>query len=541
MPLSTKTLDEMIALGRSTITGTIPDGDLADGSDYDMSVRLWAMMFMGNQSQAEYISRQILGPESEGEFLTKHLKKRGIALRLATKARGRALLTAAAGGDTQLAGSTATGPDGTVYTLDSNATSNANTFTGGTFHIAQVSISYTRLFLSPHADLAISGGRASAITVNGNVRAIKSYGPDGVTTPEYVDLYIPLPSGAYTGVAVTAAVGAVADITAQTAGANTNQPVGTTLTIDTPVGGINADFIIQEMSGGADDMTEEQARGLIAAFDSERPQAGNKQWYRELATKTPGVAVDDAVVFPNRVEQGFHEIYLIGARNGDRSTSVATVADVQAFIDDQAIDGDQVFVKSLQYTSGTTVDLVVTPAYGFEPDWGYPPTVVGVPDNFGTLGGTDLSLGLIELDALPDTLGLAVGHRVAMIVYDANATYELATVTRIVGTDIYIDKTYGATANVNQVFPAGALNQPLFDAIDALFDSLGPSSRDGGGVVWRRHPHPTTKWDDGLRSGKVVAAAMSVEGVQSCDYAGGDTYPVSGETVRFYGMSVQYI
>ena len=64
MPLATRTFDESYQLARSLLRNYIDDSDVSEGSDYDITARILAGLFIGNQGQAEFLGDQIFSGSS---------------------------------------------------------------------------------------------------------------------------------------------------------------------------------------------------------------------------------------------------------------------------------------------------------------------------------------------------------------------------------------------------------------------------------------------------------------------------------------------
>jgi len=81
-----------------------------------------------------------------------------------------------------------------------------------------------------------------------------------------------------------------------------------------------------------------------------------------------------------------------------------------------------------------------------------------------------------------------------------------------VGVDFVRTANFSAYTNYVAATPGGPLAQPVFDALESMFDALGPSSRTGSYVV-RRHPDPSTLWPNGLTVATVIEKINALPGV----------------------------
>lgn len=134
---------------------------------------------------------------------------------------------------------------------------------------------------------------------------------------------------------VTLAAGsATVAIQCNSAGLNTNAVEGETLTLMTPIDGINSTVTVAVggLVGGADAEDPEQLRARIKARKKEPAHGGSKNDYVTWAKEVAGVT--RAWVYPNELGAGTVTVRFV--RDGDANLipDAGEVATVQAYIDD---------------------------------------------------------------------------------------------------------------------------------------------------------------------------------------------------------------
>ena len=536
MPLTTKTLDELIDLCKAVVRHNVEGADTSEGSDYDLTAKLLSTVYQGNQGQAQYLGRQVLGNEAEGEYLARHMKQRGLTTLKATKASGKILLTGDNTGLNQPAGSTLTHADGTKYVMLGAGVPATNV----TWAIAYA-LSNERLVLQDMTGVAVG----HSYLINGELVAVRTMGPDYAGTKVFVDIYPPLSTLPDPGDTVDTPYGAVVDIESEEAGANTSKASGETLTVDDPYtyesGGtwtVNSVATILELSGGGNDMTEAEQQAAVTAYNAERPQSANPQWYREQAVKTPGVTLEDALVYANAQGLGTIEIHLLSKVSEDRRVSDATVVAVQAHLDSIAPYSDlgNIFVQGIKYGgTATDVDVTITPAPGYEPDWDSASMAVDE-------GNSDETTGYIEFTSANPIGIIDVGDRVTFAITDVRAVFFVREV-RAVGSNYIIVDPFQSLTLITDVFPGGPLSQACFDAIKSVFTNMGPNDYDSANdSYYYRHPSSTELWSSGLRLSDIIATLKDVEGM--ADVVPNDpsvnTYPSVGETLHLGQVTIQH-
>ncbi len=135
--------------------------------------------------------------------------------------------------------------------------------------------------------------------------------------------------------ATIAAGTATAAVTASAAGAAGNAAVGGTLTLASPIGGVNSTATVASggLVGGTDLETEDSLRARLQDRLGEVPQGGAKPDYVRWALEVSGVT--RAWCFP--LEGGAGTVYLRFVRDNDAAIipDAGEVAAVQAYIDER--------------------------------------------------------------------------------------------------------------------------------------------------------------------------------------------------------------
>jgi uncharacterized phage protein gp47/JayE len=499
MPIETRTFDEMYALGRALIGEYIDDPDLSEGGDYDITARLLAAMFTGNQGQVEYLANQLFPSEAAADFLEKYRKRYRLPdLSAAQSATGIAFFTATSGTPTLPAGATLTHVDGTVFVVKRTATAVAPSWIGKTVVDGSTA---SRLLVAPDA-IGIAAGQV--VEVNGERRSVG--GVDLVTA--VVDLSNPLPSAPPAGVAVTAVIGGEVAIDAQQSGSSGQKPRGDELTIDSPPANTDAEAFVVALSGGTDGESEDDLRARITSREQSPPASGNAGSIRGWVIGA-GAGAIDALVYPGFRGLTAHNVIPIGPQ-GARVLSQEAVEAIQANVDLERHPSDDILVQLPTLREPTEVQLVVTYETGFEPDWSGSFRAVSSPS--GSLTRVDLTsspVGTVE-----------VGDRI-MIDQKIGAewfTFE-RTVTAVDGGGLNFAEALPVPISenalgTNDVFP-GSPNAPdIVAAIESVFDGLGAGVGEDGTEAYFRDPLPSVAWDPVLRTSKLEAAVIAVPGVR---------------------------
>lgn len=528
--IETKTLDELEAIGRGAIRAALPEADVSPMSDYDLTVRAVAAVAMGQQQQAEYVAKQIFPSTAGEEEVELHAARYGMTRLPAAPARGKVLIAASAAGITIPSGTTLTHADGTVFKTVADVTTTIDTYS--TDLTASSDSSALRTIIHPNAnDLSTD----SVFEVNSEVRAVRAV----ITSVASVDLYEPL-SSLPDGLSVTPRAGAIVSVIAATPGGSGNKAPGELLALAlAPPSGETFDAPrVCELGGGGERETVEELRARIVAWEATIPAAGNAEDIRQLARTTPGVRVEDAVVFPGFRGLGTVDVFPIGVK-GARVLSAAAVDLVAARLVSELPEALDVHVEPISYAPATAVDLVVTPGPGYEPDSGSGPL---------TVSGANVST-TVRVHVTSPPVGYEVGDRVQVHVL-VGGRYQLCerrvAVARTDGEPYYFDLTEPLPAapvvGDPDILPWGALVAPVAEAVESVFDRLGPAAHVDDMWVWERHPAPTDGWNDALLRAELIQAVMAVPGVANVVVAGPiqDIYPAAQTVATLHHVRVRF-
>lgn len=560
---TTKTFDEMIELVKAVIVSKQPLADVSEGSDYDITARILATVFMGNQSQADFLARQIIGPGSTGEFLLKHLNAHGIENRVATKSTGKFLLGATNNGDVQPAGSQISSADGTPFVTTADAQTRTATWSGRTIAYA---LSLDRLVISPSA-VGMQIGDVLLDVNKARICAIKDIGPaaDFSAYPYvYIDIYPPyrFDNAPVDNSPITPFCGAVVPAESVNTGADTGKIAGDISTLSGPVGTIVAECEVLEMAGGADDATEADNQALLAARLSQTKLGGTDQYYRELALSTPGLTLEDAIVFSNVWGLGVHTVYPISKFRDERRVGAAAIAAISDHMNAGALPGDQIDVRNMLYVF-YSMHVTVVPAFGFEPDFQIPDAyngnaiTPGMPLDGGNSNaaigkiGIDLSdLGFVNAGITDLNQFIEVGDRVAFFPYSGlgfrSKLYHL-TVIQVQINYVIVDPHPILDQATVRIFAGGPLIEPVNEAMLGFFGDLGPGNtvfvpwlggdpapQPEANMTYRRHPDAAQAWPGTFHAAKLLAAVVDIEGVADARLGG----PVSENIIPEVGQTV---
>lgn len=535
MPLVVRTFDESYELARSLLRNYIDGADVSEGSDYDITARILAALFTGNQGQAEYLADQIFADSAEGDYLERHGIRVGGRL-TATKASGSVQITAASGTDTLPVGSALTHTSGTAYitkdpvTIYLPAWSTKTVVTGSSKY---------RLFLAPNLTSMAVG---DLLTVNSQVRAIQ--GID--TNTGAVDLHEPLLEEPTAGDSVTPTRGATVDIEANETGTAGNKPQGDELTITSPPGAIDAEARIINLSGGDGEESDDAFRSRIVAHDEQPPGNGNLSEFRSKARGVTSVRVSDALVYPGFRGFGTVDVIPVGPP-GARFPTDTMVSAVQDLFDDETSEEGAAYVDDILVLAGSLgsyIEVSVTVEFetGGEPDFSWS----GVEGwSVQTAGSSSTRLDVGADPTLNNDV--AVGDRV---LYSARVggtwrVYE-RTITAIGATYIDIDEALPFTPVVNpdgrkDLYSSGPLASSVIDALEGVFDGLGwgiGGAGIGTGFQYERYPKPADELDPILRLNSIRCAIKALPGVRDCsldtvdDTTPADIVPAAQTRVR---------
>lgn len=493
MTIKTMTLTELEELLRASLRGYIGEADVSALSDYDIQVRILAMLFFGNQRQALYAIDQAFPSRADAEWLDEHRKIRGIPDLGESTAGGTVLVT---GTTTALVaeGAGLTHEDGTRFSVDSDTALFTPTWTGKT---AVDGSGRQRLLVSPNVTGMAAG---DAFSHNGETRVIKEV----VAEVDAIDLYVPLSADPLVGAAITAQSGAVVNITASEPGSAGNKPPGDAIAIDSPGSTLDDDAIVLELSGGAEAESVDELRDRVLGWLGARPGAGNVEDYRQWARETPGVRIADAFVYPGL--RGANSVDVVPfSVESSRITGAVTNERIADYLAEVAPMNDDVLVVGLTF-DGTDVDVTMEleMGEGFEPDWsgsfttdsGSTATIVKLTaDPFGTIEKGDRVLIVSTFASRPKT----VVREVASVQRDGFVLTEALPAAPPAGVTVRA---------------AGPSTQAVVDAIESYFADLGPGEFVAPQGVAERWPRPTDAWDFEARRASIIKTVMSVEGVR---------------------------
>lgn len=530
MALETRTYDEVYQLARSLLRSYVPEADVSEGSDYDATARMLAAIFVGNQGQAQHLAKQIHPAEADADHLARHAHARMIEELGAAPAGGLVQLTATSGADTQPAGSTLVHDDGTEYTTVAPVTMRAPAWTGKS--VVEGS-GPSRILVAPSVN-DISPG--DVLDIDGDVRTVQGTN----TTIGFVDLWEPLTRRPAAGTPITAVIGASVEIVASETGAAGNKPQGDTLTLETPEGAIETTVRVIGLSGGAAVETPEELRARVVAHDQQPPGNGNPGHLRAIARTLETFRIADALVYPGFRGLGTIDVIPLGP-SGARLVTQAQIKAVQAAIDAEVPYVDDVLVKAPTLSVYREVTVEVEYEVGFEPDWS------------GSFALTSSSTAnFLALDASPVGVieqgdRLLVHQRVGAVW----VTYERTAKTiTSAGVELTEPLPHVPTANPDgrdDIYPSGPNAVAIIEAIEGVFDALGPGTGNLFTDDYSRFPLPSVEWDPVLRMSRIIAAVAAVSGVRDVhidsinDGPPSDVPPPAQEIVRMGQVRVVFV
>ena len=124
-----------------------------------------------------------------------------------------------------------------------------------------------------------------------------------------------------------------APLRAKVAGAAGNRTAGQTVTLVSPVGGVQTSAIAGALSGGADPEQDDALRARLLARISMPPQGGSRNDYKTWALEVPGVT--RAWVSPNELGAGTVVVRFVRDADASLIPDAGEVATVQAYIDER--------------------------------------------------------------------------------------------------------------------------------------------------------------------------------------------------------------
>lgn len=527
MPIETKTLDELEAIGRGAIRGLIPDADVSPGSDYDTTIRMVAALAMGAQHQAAYTGRQIFPETADEENLLAHAKAHGTFRQPAAKSVGIVAIVASVTSIPIPAGQVFEHGDGTRFVSPTGGVTDTPSFTGKT--VAPDSTPF-RLVVHPSTSGMFEG---QIVLVNGEPRAIR----DVLTTVSCIDLYEPLPTTPAAGTDIDPVIGCIVDVVAEEVGIAGNKPIGDTLTMVAPPDDVEPTVRIAELGGGGDIEEIEEIRARVMDIDAVPPACGNASHIRELARTVPGTRVEDAVVFPGFRGLGTVDVFPIGVP-GARTLPGASLIRIREAIEAVVPESLDVSVQALALGIFTNVDVIIEAERGYERDFTVGPFAIAS-------GSTNRR---IQITTAP--LGIEIGDRIQVQqqvagwwkVLQVGVTGLSTVPPHFIDVDTSLP-VVPSTSDPN-IISGGPLVEPVIAAIAKLFDGLGPSARSGGSWVYERWPLSTEKWGDLLARAAIFEALMGIPGVKnvpSLTEPAADVTPGAQQLVQLAQLTIRFV
>lgn len=489
------TLSEIKQRAKDLIRGFIPEAGLGTGEDYDHEAGIMSAMVWQLYQAIRYGIDQIFPESADETYLQRHANLYGISRKVAAKSVGFALLLNNLDGGTQGAGSTITSTSGVAVVTDAAATITTAAWVPKTVQTFD-DTKPDRFVVASAAGMAVG----DVFLLGGYKYAIKSLPGGGA-----VLIYGRLKNTAITGLTLTAIPGARVAITASVAGASGNLEYDTAMTVATPGANVDAEAFILELSGGADLETLPQWAGRIQDVKAERAAGGNREqvhtWILEvLGTERAfvydlfrGLGTWDAV--PQGISGARHlsgtkiteiQDYIVPLVPTDLKPGKVAAGSHDGIISD--------FTELLQ-----DVSLTLIPGPGYGPDW---------QGTFTVNAGSTTTR--ITLTADP-TGRIVAGNRVAVRVGIFNRL-EMVVVEAVDAGGLNVSPALSVAPNAAEtVFPGSSLIEPVRDALEAMFDDLGPGDTNPP----TRFPAPTTANPSELPRALIDRVVMGVTGVRN--------------------------
>lgn len=289
-----------------------------------------------------------------------------------------------------------------------------------------------------------------------------------------------------------------------TYGTVANKADATAIILDSPPAGVSADAWIYATGTAAIDVESATAyRARILLVTAGRPGSGNCADYLAWARSVSGVA--DAFVYPRWDGLCTLRVIPLGPA-GSRYPSASLVTNVQTAIDAGRPCAATVLVQAPNATYISLMVMTITTADGYGPDW------------TGTLTedpGVVSNNTRVYTTANPNTVGLTSGMRVVIRVAATPNFHEQRVVDTVYadGFDVTVPLS-DIPANNSTIYSGGPVWQDTADAIDAVFDGLGPAESTDSG----RQRYPSDRGDNpsALYLSDLYAAVNAVEGIVAC-------------------------
>lgn len=291
-----------------------------------------------------------------------------------------------------------------------------------------------------------------------------------------------------------------------TTGTTANQGDGAAITLSSPPVGVSsaASLVVDgDTVLATDQETDTALRRRILNATQNRPAAGNWAHYKEWAEAVEGV--DEAFVYPRFYGITTLLVVPVGPARA-RQVSDDVVTAVAGAIAAARPGGSIPTVKKIT-EQAVSVALEVTPKAGYEPDW---------TGSLETAAGCTTTAIVCATD--PALAGVAAGKRIVLPVTIAGKrTTQQRTVSEVnSGTKtITVSQAFGAAPAASEdITPGGPAWQPVYDAIAACFDTLGPArSTDPEAPRW---PSWLGDRPSRLFVSDIYHAADAAEGVAGC-------------------------
>ncbi len=528
MAITTYTEAQLAAFARAQIRSLFTDADVTPFSDWDLYARLVGAMAGGSQAHALALVRAMFPRTCDGATLPEHARRRGLPELGPTYARGIAVATSEIAGAVLFAGTTITRGDGVTYSTTEDAVATLSAYSGGTVYDGS---STTRLLVSSTSGIA-----------PGDVLFVGSY-PFvvlGVPCSGAVDVDGALPELPPAGSALTAIPGAAVPVVAAVRGPRGNaDPIeDASATMSTPDKAWSSDVLLYRVSGGADAESEDELRARVVDFDAGRPAGTNVEAIRQTILAYPDVRIGAAFVYPNAGYPG-RIVAVIYGPSGARPLSSAVAEAVESYALDVIGSEVDLSVVPLDY-DGTAVDVDVTVTAGasFGPDWGS----VG-SESFTVAAGSDTST--VNMTSSPVGIiapGDRVLVRVAWGVFYRTLQRRVASVS---SAGVTLSEPLPRPPVVGSTITSGSpIAQGIIDAVEAMFDALGPGTYVVTDTKDRlRWPSPTSTWYAVLSDSRVLTTIADVDGVLDVTHTGGSfttRTPAAYETLALGPLTIRY-
>lgn len=293
------------------------------------------------------------------------------------------------------------------------------------------------------------------------------------------------------------------DVVAIDVGSQTRLSKGERLSFVTPIANLEEEAELQLAldEDGEDEESDGSLRRRVLSRFSSPPLGGAAEDYVQWALEVTGYA--DAYAYPLRGGLGTVDLSALHAGSGTvRAPSAPEVAELQALLDLKRPVSVKAF-RVLQVTPETVnVEVKVFPN-------GAPETAFDWDDTIApTVGAWNAATRVLTFaGARPGTI--AAGHRLT-IATGATGRERVVEALGPAAEDVTLeaDSTGDVPVATNTIYAGGALVEPVRQAIQALFDSLGTANPDAKRWgTWEGNLRPTAL----ARESSDVAGVLDVE------------------------------